>query len=135
MTSDPDSREQWERVAAELAAYRTWQRQTWGDLDDATLGRYLTGEATPEERDRVEAALGRHPEVNQLLALVREVLNEPFETGTEEKLPPQTSLVSTPGVERAEVKQPAPVGHPTKQMPGQQTFPGSPPAVPTDPTG
>ena len=80
--SDPTPHEQWERVAAELSAYRSWQRQAWGDLDDATLGRYLAGEATPEERGRVEAAANRHPEVRQVLDLVREVLDEPDGPGS-----------------------------------------------------
>jgi DNA-directed RNA polymerase specialized sigma24 family protein len=83
---DPTPREDWQRVAAELSAHRAWQRQTWGDLDDTTLGRYLAGEATPEECGRVEAAAGGHPTLRELLSVVREVLGESEEPAPEEAL-------------------------------------------------
>jgi hypothetical protein len=66
--------EQWDRVASELRAHREAQRQAWGDLDNATLGRYLAGEAEAEERRRVEAALEERPELRRLTDLVRDVL-------------------------------------------------------------
>jgi hypothetical protein len=76
MTTDPKARERWEHVAAELRAHREAQREAWGDLDNATLGRYLVGEVTAEERERVEAAMKQHPELGVLIQLVAEVLGE-----------------------------------------------------------
>jgi hypothetical protein len=66
--------EQWDRVASELRAHREAQRRAWGDLDNATLGRYLAGEAEAEERRRIEAALEERPELRRLTDLVRDVL-------------------------------------------------------------
>jgi hypothetical protein len=72
----PNETGQWERVAAELRAYRDAQRQAWGDVDNATLGRYLAGDVTPEERRRIEAALDERPELRKLTDLVSDVLRD-----------------------------------------------------------
>lgn len=69
-------KEQWKRVAAELRAYRDLQQQAWGDLDNATLGRYLAGEVDTEERRQVESALNELPELRRLTDLVRDVLSD-----------------------------------------------------------
>jgi hypothetical protein len=66
----------WERVASELRAYREAQRQAWGDLDNATLGRYLAGDVTAEERLRIESALEERPELRKLTDLVSDVLRD-----------------------------------------------------------
>src|SRR5262245_31819814 len=66
----------WETVAAELRAYREQQRQTWGDLDHALIGKYLAGEVTADERRRVEVALDTHPELRLLTDVVSDVLND-----------------------------------------------------------
>src|SRR5437764_599908 len=65
----------WERVASELRACREAQRRAWGDIDNTTLGRYLAGEASAEERRRVEEALRELPELRRLTDLVRDVLD------------------------------------------------------------
>lgn len=72
----PSGTGQWDTVAAELRAYRDHQKETWGDLDSALLGRYLAGEANEQDRVRVEAALQEHPELRTLTDLVREVLDD-----------------------------------------------------------
>ncbi len=54
---------QWDRVASELRACREAQQQAWGDVDNATLGRCLAGDVTPDERRRIETELGRRPEL------------------------------------------------------------------------
>ena len=64
----------WDAVAAELRAYREQQKQTWGELDNALIGRYLAGEVTSAERDRVEASLEEHPELRILTEIVSGVL-------------------------------------------------------------
>ncbi len=76
MANDRTSPDQWDRVAAELRAYRDSQRQTWGELDNETLGRYLADEVDGSERAAVEAALDDHPELRLLTDLVRDVLAE-----------------------------------------------------------
>jgi hypothetical protein len=81
MAVEFDAGGQWERVASELRAYRDYQQQAWGDIDNATLGRYLAGELDFDERHRVETALDERPELRKLTELVRAVLVE-FEPGT-----------------------------------------------------
>jgi hypothetical protein len=73
-TTSDDAGVQWDRVAEELRTCREAQRQAWGDIDNATLGRYLAGEAGSDEQQAVEAALADHPELRVLTDLVREVL-------------------------------------------------------------
>lgn len=74
--TNPLPSDRWERVAAELRAYREAQKQAWGDIDNATLGRYLADEVTGEERRQIEQAVNERPELGLLLGLVRDVLTE-----------------------------------------------------------
>src|SRR5260370_40681957 len=67
---------QWDVLTAELRSYREQQKQTWGELDNALIGRYLAGEVTDDERRAVETALKDHPELRKLTDLVLDVLNE-----------------------------------------------------------
>lgn len=76
MASDHGADGQWERVASELRACRDAQQKAWGDLDNATLGRFLAGDISPQERRRVEAALAERPELRQLTDLVSDVLRD-----------------------------------------------------------
>jgi hypothetical protein len=76
MTPDVNDGSQWERVAAELRACREAQQRAWGDIDNTTLGRYLAGEVTAEEHERIEQALNELPELRKLTDLVRDVLSE-----------------------------------------------------------
>jgi tetratricopeptide (TPR) repeat protein len=73
---DTDPVQTWDRVASELRAYRAAQQQAWGDVDNATLGRYLAGEIDGEERQQVEEALAAFPELHRLTTLVQDVLGE-----------------------------------------------------------
>jgi hypothetical protein len=68
---------EWQRVAADLIAYRDAQKQLWGGLDDGLIARYLAGDCTPPERQRVEETMSSHPEVRACVDLVREVLAIP----------------------------------------------------------
>jgi hypothetical protein len=70
--SDPDT--QWERVAAELRAYREEQRRAWGDLDEAAIARYVADEATVEDRGRVEQAMLDFPRVRECVDILQEVM-------------------------------------------------------------
>jgi hypothetical protein len=74
MANDLDAGASWERVAAELRACREAQQRAWGNIDNATLGRYLAGELGGEERRQVEQALEALPELRRLTDLVRDVL-------------------------------------------------------------
>src|SRR5215213_8132382 len=74
MSQEPAEFPSWDAVAAELRACRAQQKQTWGELDNALIGRYLAGEVTSEERDRVEASLEEHPELRILTEIVSGVL-------------------------------------------------------------
>ncbi len=65
---------QWEKVAAELHSARETQQRTWGDIDNATLGRYLADEASSSERAEIETAFETLPELKLLTDLVRDVL-------------------------------------------------------------
>ncbi len=64
----------WDKVAAELRAARAAQQRTWGDIDNTTLGRYLSDEASNSERAEIESALQTLPELKLLTDLVRDVL-------------------------------------------------------------
>jgi hypothetical protein len=66
----------WERVALELRACKETQQKAWGDIDNATLGRYLAGDASAQERATVEQALDELPELRKLTDLVRDVLDD-----------------------------------------------------------
>lgn len=74
MPDVPERGGSYDRVAAELRACREAQIKSWGTIDNITLGRYLAGEATDQERLEVEAALELHPELRQLTDVVRDVL-------------------------------------------------------------
>ncbi len=76
-----DGMDHWDRVASELRACRESQQRAYGDVDPATLGRYLAGESAEAERAAVEAALHDHPDLRLLTDLVKDVLGslEPVE--------------------------------------------------------
>src|SRR5438874_1132826 len=95
MAIEFDPTEQWDRVASELRAYKQTQQQAWGDVDNATLGRYLAGELSGEERARVEQALGQYPELLKLTDVVRDVLGE-FEPAAPLPLPQAPKILPFP---------------------------------------
>ncbi len=67
---------QWQRIVSELRAQRAAQKQAWGDLDNATLGRYLADEVSSAERAEIERTLDGLPELRRLTNVVRDVLAE-----------------------------------------------------------
>jgi hypothetical protein len=75
----------WERIAAELHAYRQAQRRLWGDVDDMTLARFLAGTATDAERAAVDQAMQEHPAVRELVEGLRELAGEPPRERASEK--------------------------------------------------
>src|SRR5947209_17485170 len=74
MSQDSTNPPSWDVVAAELRACREQQKQTWGELDSALIGRYLAGEVSAEERTLVETSLADHPELRILTEIVSDVL-------------------------------------------------------------
>ena len=70
----------WNGIAQQLKQCREAQRKTWGDIDEITVGRYLAGEANPDEIEAVESAMKTYPAVREAVELVRKVLSEQFST-------------------------------------------------------
>jgi hypothetical protein len=64
--------DRWGRTAQRLREVRQRQLGRWGRVGSVAVGRFLTGEATPDQRRRVETDLRAHPELVELLAAVRE---------------------------------------------------------------
>lgn len=100
-----DLASQWERLANELRACKESQRRTWGNLDDATLGRYLAGEASGEETARVEGEMHDRPELRKLTDLVRDVLGElePIEAAAQPAPAPRLLTFEKPRTRRRPV--------------------------------
>jgi hypothetical protein len=80
--------EQWARTASELVAYREQYRNTWGDVDDLVLARFLSGEITDDEAERVRRALADHPAVRECIAIVEEVFDQARELPDPAAAPP-----------------------------------------------
>jgi tetratricopeptide (TPR) repeat protein len=80
-----DSEHSWARVASELRVYRDAQRSTWGEIDNSTIARFVTGEASAEEIEQVRDAMRTHPKVQECVDVLREVLgvSEPAVAGDE----------------------------------------------------
>src|SRR5256885_15122041 len=76
MPVDPSDQVQWERVNAELQAAKEAQHRAWGDVDDTTLGRYLSAEVTSAELAAIESALQNHADLRFLTEIIRDVLAE-----------------------------------------------------------
>jgi hypothetical protein len=85
MSGALDQTGSWDRVAAELRACKESQQKAYGDVDSATLGRYLAGEMTPAERATLEQTLDELPDLRLLTDLVQDVLND---LGPVEAAPP-----------------------------------------------
>jgi serine/threonine protein kinase len=73
IANDPDQR--WAQAAADLMAYREAQRARWGDVNEATLSRFVAGSATEEEREGILRAMLMHPELRECIETVRDVLS------------------------------------------------------------
>jgi tetratricopeptide (TPR) repeat protein len=86
-SNDPgtDTGESWARIASELRTYRDAQRRAWGNLDDATIARFLAGEAPEEESERVRATMRTHPKVQECVDILRDVLGDSVEMARPEK--------------------------------------------------
>src|SRR5262245_60963673 len=93
MSSSFDQSGSWDRIAAELRACKESQRRSYGDVDNATLGRYLAGDLNPDETASLEQTLDELPELRQVTELVQDVLRdlEPIET-----VPPEVEPAETP---------------------------------------
>jgi hypothetical protein len=74
MAGSAESREPWERLAAELRTYGHAQRQAWADIDDIQLARYLAGAGSPPERAAVEQAMRDLPDVREVIDVLRSIL-------------------------------------------------------------
>ena len=77
MTDAGEQVSDWERVIAELQAYRQTQRETWGEMSDLAVAMCLTGEGSEEQQKLMEKAVESHPALAELVGVVREVLGLP----------------------------------------------------------
>jgi hypothetical protein len=68
----PTPMDRWRKAADRLREVRREQAARWGRSDPTAIGRYLTGELAPEQRKQVEADLKAHPELMEVVGLVRE---------------------------------------------------------------
>src|ERR1700722_16008715 len=95
MAIEFDPTEKWGRVASELRAHKQTQQQAWGDIDNATLGRYLAGELSDDERLHIEHALTQLPELRKLTDIVRDVLDD-FDPAAPVPLPEAPKVLPFP---------------------------------------
>ncbi len=69
--SESDARERWDEFAATWLRYREDQQQSWGDVDDLTLARYLAGTTSETEDRRIEAEMAAHPVLKEAVEFMR----------------------------------------------------------------
>jgi serine/threonine protein kinase/formylglycine-generating enzyme required for sulfatase activity len=82
-TKTDDADQRWAQAAAALREYRVSQRTRWGDIDEATLSRFIAGNATEEDQERVLRALQTHSELRECVETVRDVLGSVSEQETD----------------------------------------------------
>lgn len=70
MADDPIGPDTWRGFIADLEADRDAERAEWGDLSDETLALYVAGMASAAQREEVELAMSRHPNIRELVTLV-----------------------------------------------------------------
>jgi hypothetical protein len=114
MAGPAESREPWERLAAELRAYGQGQRQAWGDLDDIQVARYLGGACSPQERAEVEQAMRDLPDAREVIDLLRGLLpglglDRPVEPGSGEGTTGASRRAGAPAGQSLEERQAAEV--------------------------
>jgi pSer/pThr/pTyr-binding forkhead associated (FHA) protein len=70
----PDSQpmQRWRKTADRLREVRRQQDARWGHAGATAVGKFLTGEATAEQRRQVEEDLKSHPELVEVLEDVRD---------------------------------------------------------------
>jgi len=89
----PDS-DAW--LLADLCAYCDDQRETWGDIDEATIVRYLGNELSVEERERVEIAQEQHLHLRSLIELAEDLMEEGGFADEPPPAPPPPPLTNVP---------------------------------------
>ena len=73
-TSDTSPEVIWSRLQAELRDFAEQESTMWGGVDECLLARYLAGECTDDELQKVDQAAVDHPAVRECLELVQEVM-------------------------------------------------------------
>jgi len=77
MNDQHDSTDEWNRLIADLRRYRSLHRETWGDVDDVLLARFLAGTCTDEEHLTVRQVRNTYPAVDRLLDKLRDAIAAP----------------------------------------------------------
>lgn len=65
----------WEECKRALQAYQQEQKAAWGNVDEATVARFLAGECTEQERQIVEREMASHPKLAECIRFIRKVMN------------------------------------------------------------
>jgi hypothetical protein len=68
--------ERWHHTAEKLRNYQRDLRERWGVVDAASIGRYLSGSALPDEACAIEAAAMKHSDLANLLNLLGKVIRD-----------------------------------------------------------
>lgn len=85
----------WEQVAAALAQYQRAERETWGEMDNVIVAKFVAGLASDEERRLVEQWCREFPAVRMLVDAVSGV---PDRGSGRESGPPPAVSPSTGGL-------------------------------------
>lgn len=67
---------QWEQMVLELIACSDACPCNPGNFDEATIAGYLSGRCLPEERDEIERAIAKSPELSECVALASQALTK-----------------------------------------------------------
>jgi hypothetical protein len=65
-----------DRLKAEVKAYNTTAKATWGEVSTGLLARYIAGECNADENDQVEQAASKFPAVREAIDVVTAALND-----------------------------------------------------------
>src|SRR2546430_2749507 len=68
------SEREWQRVADGLRSFKEKQRERWGGVDEWLMARYISGNCTSEEKQKVEAARREYPHLDESLEVVARVM-------------------------------------------------------------
>lgn len=64
----------WSQLRADLETYRDEQADTWGDIDELTMARYLAGELSDPEQLQIEDALKHYEALRESVELSQEFM-------------------------------------------------------------
>jgi hypothetical protein len=105
-SSGQNADEQWSRIAADLSAHREAQRRAWGEVDEAAIARFVTGEAPALEAARVEQAMRDYPRVRECVESIRAIMADRPRESSSAPAPPAEPILPFAPRPRARVLRP-----------------------------